>query len=105
MIPSTDALTYARSQRKKFLEELKEFIRFASVSAQPRHADDTAKCAEWLADHLGGVGLEQVQVIPTARHPIVYGDWRHAPPGTPPIPIYGHYDVQPAQPPAGRRSP
>ena len=105
MIPSTDALTYARAQRKKFLEELKEFIRFASVSAQPRHADDTAKCAEWLADHLGGVGLEQVQVIPTARHPIVYGDWRHAPPGTPTILIYGHYDVQPAEPLEEWRSP
>jgi acetylornithine deacetylase/succinyl-diaminopimelate desuccinylase-like protein len=97
MIPSTYALTYARAQRKKFLE-LKEFIRFASVSAQPRHADDTAKCAEWLADHLGGVGLEQVQVIPTARQPIVYGDWRRAPPGTPTVLIYGHYDVQPAEP-------
>jgi acetylornithine deacetylase/succinyl-diaminopimelate desuccinylase-like protein len=92
------ALAYARAHRKKSLEELKEFIRFASVSAQPRHADDTAKCAVWLADHLTGIGLEQAQVIPTARHPIVHAEWRHASPGIPTVLIYGHYDVQPAEP-------
>jgi acetylornithine deacetylase/succinyl-diaminopimelate desuccinylase-like protein len=105
MIPSTYALTYARAQCKKFLEELKEFIRFASVSAQPQHADDTAKCAVWLANHLHGVGLEQVQVSPTPRHPIVHAEWRHAPPGTPTVLIYGHYDVQPAEPLDEWRSP
>ena len=47
----------------------------------------------------------QVQIAPTPRHPIVYADWRHAPPGNPTILIYGHYDVQPAEPLAEWRSP
>jgi acetylornithine deacetylase/succinyl-diaminopimelate desuccinylase-like protein len=98
------ALAYARAHREKSVEELKEFIRFASVSAQPQHADDTTKCAVWLASHLHTLGLEQVQVIPTPRHPIVYASWRLAP-GTPTAFIYGHYDVQPAEPLADWRSP
>jgi acetylornithine deacetylase/succinyl-diaminopimelate desuccinylase-like protein len=99
------ALVYARAHREKSLEELKEFIRFASVSAQPRHAGDTAKCAQWLADHLTGIGLEQVQIVPTARHPLVHAEWRHAPQGIPTVLIYGHYDVQPAEPLEEWRSP
>jgi acetylornithine deacetylase/succinyl-diaminopimelate desuccinylase-like protein len=99
------ALAYARAHRQKSLEELKEFIRFASVSAQPRYAGITAKCAVWLADHLTGIGLDQVQVISTPRHPIVHAEWRHAPPGIPTVLVYGHYDVQPAEPLDEWRSP
>src|SRR6266480_4796835 len=91
-----NALAYARGKQPRFEGELGAFIRFASVSAQPQHADDIAKCAAWLANHLQVVGLEQVQVIPTPRHPIVYAHWRRASPGTPTVLIYGHYDVQPA---------
>jgi acetylornithine deacetylase/succinyl-diaminopimelate desuccinylase-like protein len=98
------ALAYARHNRPRFEAELGTFIRFASVSAQPRHADDTAKCAVWLANHLRRVGLEQVQIVPTPRHPIVHASWRRAP-GTPTVLIYGHYDVQPAEPFEEWRSP
>ena len=56
-----------------------------------------AACARWLADHLAGIGLEHAQVIRTPRHPLVYADWRHAA-GRPILLIYGHYDVQPAEP-------
>src|SRR5262245_26188109 len=77
-----NALAYARDKQPRFEGELGAFIRFASVSAQPQHADDIAKCAAWLANHLHVVGLEQVQVIPTPRHPVVYADWRRASPGT-----------------------
>jgi acetylornithine deacetylase/succinyl-diaminopimelate desuccinylase-like protein len=101
---STQALAFARAQRKKSLEELRQFIRFASVSAQPAYADVTAKCAAWLASHLHSVGLEQAQVILTSRHPIVCASWRHAP-GSPTVLIYGHYDVQPVEPVAEWRSP
>jgi acetylornithine deacetylase/succinyl-diaminopimelate desuccinylase-like protein len=100
-----NALAYARGNQQRFEGELGAFIRFASVSAQPQHADDTAKCATWLANHLYAVGLEQVQVIPTPRHPIARADWRHAQPGTPTVLIYGHYDVQPAEPLEEWRSP
>src|SRR5579872_1470466 len=77
--------------------ELMDFVRFPSVSAQPNHAGDVRRCAEWLAGRLHGVGLEHVAVMPTGRHPIVYADWLHAP-GKPVLLVYGHYDVQPADP-------
>ncbi len=91
------ALTYARFHRRKFIAELKEFVRFPSVSNQPQHARDVRRCASWLASHLRRIGLEHVRVISTNRHPIVYATWQHAR-GRPTLLIYGHYDVQPAEP-------
>lgn len=91
------ALAYARHNRERFLAELKDFVRFPSISAQPKHADDVKKCAGWLAAHLRGVGMEHVKVIPTRGHPIVYASWRHAPARLTVL-IYGHYDVQPPDP-------
>jgi len=88
---------YARANRGRFLSELKEFVRFPSVSAQPAHAADVERCAAWLANHLRGVGLEHARVIRTPRHPIVYADWLRAP-GRPTVLVYGHYDVQPPEP-------
>ncbi len=90
-------LAYSHTNRSRFLAELKEFVRFPTISAQPMHADDLKKCAAWLANHLQHVGLEHVKVIPTRRHPIVYAEWLHAP-GRPTVLIYGHYDVQPVDP-------
>jgi acetylornithine deacetylase/succinyl-diaminopimelate desuccinylase-like protein len=81
----------------RFLSELKAFIRIPSISAQPEHAADVKRCAAWLADHLGGIGMQGVTVIPTARHPLVWAEWRGSP-GRPTVLIYGHYDVQPAEP-------
>jgi acetylornithine deacetylase/succinyl-diaminopimelate desuccinylase-like protein len=91
--------TIAHSQRRidHFLEELKEFIRFPSVSSDPKHAGAIKACAEWLAKHMRQIGLQQVKVIPTKRHPIVLGEWKMAA-GRPTILIYGHFDVQPADP-------
>lgn len=98
------ALAYARSRRPKFLAELKNFIRFPTVSAQPRHALDVRKCAAWLASHLRRIGLQHAKVIPTKGHPLVFAEWRRAP-GKPTVLIYGHYDVQPADPLNEWRSP
>lgn len=98
------ASEYCLGNRARFLAELKSFIRFASVSAQPDHAEDLKRCAAWLADHLRRIGLEQVTVIPTRRHPVVYAEWCHAP-GRPTVLIYGHYDVQPVDPLNEWRSP
>jgi len=58
---------------------------------------DVSNCATWLAGHIKKIGLEHVQIISTKKHPIVYADWGHAP-GKPTLLIYGHYDVQPADP-------
>jgi acetylornithine deacetylase/succinyl-diaminopimelate desuccinylase-like protein len=91
------ALAYARANRARFVEELKDFIRFPSVSAQPKHADDLRRCSAWLADHLRRSGLQNVRVISTKGHPIVYADWLQVP-GRPTVLVYGHYDVQPPEP-------
>lgn len=91
------AIAYARKAHPRFVAELKEFVRFPSVSSQPSHAGDLRKCAEWLASHLRKIGLDHVRTVPTRLHPIVYAEWKHAP-GRPTILIYGHYDVQPTDP-------
>ena len=77
--------------------ELMDFIRFASISAQPAHADDVRRCAGWLAEHLRHIGLDHVAILPTPGHPVVYADWLRAP-GKPALLVYGHYDVQPVDP-------
>jgi acetylornithine deacetylase/succinyl-diaminopimelate desuccinylase-like protein len=97
MSAGSSCLAYARSQRGRFVAELTEFVRFASVSAQPQHADDLRNCAAWLAAHLRKVGFDRAQIIPTSGHPIVYADWLHVP-GRPTVLVYGHYDVQPVDP-------
>jgi acetylornithine deacetylase/succinyl-diaminopimelate desuccinylase-like protein len=81
-----------------------EFVRFPSVSAQPRHAADVRRCGEWLTGHLRRIGLANARLIPTARHPLVLASWRGAP-ARPTLLIYGHYDVQPADPLDKWRSP
>jgi acetylornithine deacetylase/succinyl-diaminopimelate desuccinylase-like protein len=90
-------LKYARAHRPRFVRELKDFIRFPSVSAQPKHASDVRNCGTWLARHLRKIGMPQVRVFPTRGHPIVYAEWKGAA-TCPTVLIYGHYDVQPADP-------
>jgi acetylornithine deacetylase/succinyl-diaminopimelate desuccinylase-like protein len=93
-----DALTrYLDEHREQFLENLKASLRIPSVSAQPEHRDDVARCARHLADHLKSIGMTRVEVVATAGHPIVYGEWLGAP-GKPTALLYGHYDVQPPEP-------
>jgi acetylornithine deacetylase/succinyl-diaminopimelate desuccinylase-like protein len=100
----TRALEYAHSSGPRFVKQLQEFIRFPTVSSQPNHAADIRNCAAWLAAHLKGIGLDSVKVVPTARHPLVYASWTRRP-GAPTVLIYGHYDVQPADPIAEWTSP
>src|ERR1700735_2792278 len=90
-------LEFARSQQPRFLEELKTLLRIPSISTLPEHAGDVRHAAESLARELERIGLEHVQVIETQGHPLVYGDWLHAP-GKPTCLSYGHYDVQPPDP-------
>ncbi len=78
-------------------DELFEFLRIPSVSARSEHRPDTLRAAEWLAARMRDVGLT-TEVVPTDGHPIVIGEWRKAGEGAPTVLIYGHYDVQPAEP-------
>ncbi len=91
------ALKYARSNSGKFLDSFKEILSIPSVSTDPAHALDIRKAADWLAAQLRGLGMQKVQIFPTAKHPIVYGEWLGRA-GAPVVLIYGHYDVQPADP-------
>jgi acetylornithine deacetylase/succinyl-diaminopimelate desuccinylase-like protein len=91
------ALRYSRVHRQRFLAELKDFIRFQTVSAQSQHAQAIRDCAAWLAAHLRRIGMEHVKVIPTRGHPIVYADHRRASRDSTVL-VYGHYDVQPVDP-------
>src|SRR5262249_27890092 len=103
-MPLSHPLAYAHTHRQRFVTELKDFVRFPSVSAQPKHDGDLKRCAAWLANHLRRIGLEHVDIVPTPRHPLVYAEWRRAP-ERPTVLIYGHYDVQPADPLHEWRSP
>jgi acetylornithine deacetylase/succinyl-diaminopimelate desuccinylase-like protein len=85
------------TSRSRYVEELTRFIALPSVSALAEHAGDTRACAVWLAEQMTAIGLQNVRVIDTAGHPVVYGDWLNAP-GAPTVLFYGHYDVQPVDP-------
>ncbi|MFN8498398.1 MAG: dipeptidase [Anaerolineae bacterium] len=91
------ALEFATERQRQALGELIQLLELPSISAQPVHASDVRRAAEWLAAHMRTIGLNNVTVHPTAGHPIVYGDWLGAP-GRPTVLIYGHYDVQPIDP-------
>ena len=81
----------------RLLDELFQLIRIPSISTLPEHAGDVARAAQFTADALKTAGLENIEIIPTERHPLIYADWLHAP-GKPTVLCYGHYDVQPPDP-------
>ncbi len=88
---------YLDDNQARFLEELIEFLRIPSVSSLSQHSGDVRRAADWVAARMTSAGVENVQVLPTDGHPMVYGDWLHADQG-PTIIVYGHFDVQPADP-------
>lgn len=91
------ALQYAQDHRPRFVSELKDFLRFPTVSSQPKRRRDIVECASWLASHLNRIGMQQVKIVPTRGNPIVIASWRsnHT---LPTILVYGHYDVLPGEP-------
>ena len=95
MSQSVDA--FVRENEPRLLEELKTFLRIPSVSTLPEHKADVERAAAFVAKALSDAGMENVETIPTPGHPLVYGEWLHAP-GKPTVLLYGHYDVQPPDP-------
>ncbi len=89
--------TYLQENQAMFVEALQEFVSMPSVSSLPEHTGDIESTAQWLSQRLQSVGFENVELVPTASHPVVYADWLHAA-GKPTVLVYGHYDVQPADP-------
>src|SRR6185437_2972869 len=94
---ASSAVAYARENHSRFLEELKSLLRIPSVSTLPEHKNDCRRAAESLARRMKRMGMENVRLIETSGHPLVYADWLHAA-GKPTALIYGHYDVQPPDP-------
>ena len=89
--------TYLKDHKDRFINELMEFLRIPSISSLPDHATDVQEAAEWVETRMKSAGIESVRIIPTGGHPVVYGDWLHAP-DKPTVLIYGHFDTQPVDP-------
>ena len=89
---------YVRAGRAQFLDELVDWLRIPSISADPDYADDVSRSAHWLAQRLVGAGFPTVEVWPTAGLPAVYAEWRSGSQDAPTVLVYGHHDVQPVTP-------
>ena len=82
---------------ERFKDELLALLRIPSISADPTYREDVQRCANQVAEALTRIGMERVEIIPTKGHPIVYGE-KIISPKLPTVLVYGHYDVQPADP-------
>lgn len=89
--------SFINANKERFLNELLELLRVPSISADPAYKADVNKTADLLAENLKNAGAENVEICPTAGYPIVYGD-KIFDENLPTVLVYGHYDVQPADP-------
>ena len=94
--PTSELNDFFEANDERILAELFEFLRIPSVSAKSENDADVARAAEWLRNSLEEAGLKGT-IHETGGHPVVIGEWRGAP-GAPTVLVYGHYDVQPAEP-------
>jgi len=94
----SDAMKFLEKNHERFRSELIELIRIPSVSVAPEHKADVDKAAQWMAAKLASMGIKGVEILPTAGHSVVYGEWLNGGDEAPTVLIYGHYDVQFAEP-------
>jgi acetylornithine deacetylase/succinyl-diaminopimelate desuccinylase-like protein len=98
-----DARQYVEDHAPEFFQALSQWLAIPSISADPLHADDVGRSADWLANHLKVTGFPVVDVLPTGKAgsaglPAVYAEWPAAHPAAPVVLVYGHHDVQPVEP-------
>src|SRR5690606_12450219 len=91
------ALTEVAGRGESYVADLVDYVKIPSVSTEPEHASDIRVAARWTVERLKRAGVPDVRVLETAGHPVVVGRLHHAP-SKPTVIIYGHYDVQPAEP-------
>ncbi len=91
------ALAYAAANKDGYLADLVEYCAIPSISAQPEHHKDVLAAAQWMCDHFAKIGLKS-RMLETAGNPCIYAEWLHPDKSKPTVLIYGHYDVQPAEP-------
>ncbi|MET7357059.1 dipeptidase [Streptomyces sp. NPDC005562] len=94
--PDSAVRTYIENHRAAFLDDLAEWLRIPSVSAQPDHAGDVRSSAEWLAAQLKETGFPVAEIWETPGAPAVFAEWSSGDPQAPTVLVYGHHDVQPA---------
>lgn len=94
--PDNAVRQYIEQHRAAFLDDLAEWLRIPSVSAQPDHAADVRRSADWLAAKLRETGFPTVEVWATPGAPAVFAEWPADDPAAPTVLVYGHHDVQPA---------
>lgn len=92
----TTPFEYAAQHQERFVRQLSDWLRIPSISTDLAFKNDILRAAHWLAEEMRRIGLENVALMETGGHPVVYGEWLHAGPEKPTVLIYGHYDVQPA---------
>lgn len=97
MKPMKATASYIKQNKDRFLNELLDLLRIPSVSADPAYAKDVHRTAEKISQHLKDIGLDKVEICQTAGYPVVYGE-KIVSAGLPTVLVYGHYDVQPADP-------
>ena len=85
------------SEKEQYLNELVEFLKIPSISADSAFSEQVNQAAQWVADALTKAGAEEVRIVPTKGYPIVYGE-KIIDPNLPTVLVYGHYDVQPPDP-------
>jgi acetylornithine deacetylase/succinyl-diaminopimelate desuccinylase-like protein len=89
--------TYLSEHQAQYLEELSEFLHIPSISSLPDHAEDVRKAADWVVERLKKADIDNIQVLETGGHPVVFGEKIQSP-DKPTVMIYGHFDVQPVDP-------
>lgn len=95
---SSAALTYLEENHERFQSELIELLRIPSISHDPAYKHDMDKAARWLANKLRTIGMDHVEILPTAGHSVVYGESLNGGTSGPTVLVYGHYDVQSPEP-------
>jgi len=98
MVLTEAVINYLAEHREEHLAALKDFLRIPSVSTDSAFKADVRAGAQFVNNYLLKIGFDQVEIKETAGHPLVYGEWLGAGEEAPTVLVYGHYDVQPADP-------